>query len=371
MPSDSQHKQAPLGLAEMQASHPDLPHPSLQDRRSTDWPVSSGAAALRVLICDHRGQGLAAQLQQLNPGQFRFSKTRSLRASLLRLNEERPDAIVLASAASGGRVEMSAISRARTGSDQDPKTAIPMLIVSSPSDREAAVRADQILQDSLWDLVPEGTPADEIALRLRRLMSAARRESEMSELRHRASHDDRTDLLRPKAFQSRLDEHFSAAKRHKYELALVLIDLDRFGQINKVHDHTVGDDLISKVGAVIRTTLRVEDAAGRIESANTPNGDDAAGRLGGDEFAVILPFTEKINAALVVNRLLVAIHQLSGTPKGAKSHIEVSASIGFETFDGNDIESLAVLRDHAEQALRAAKVRGGNQGVYFRTLETE
>lgn len=335
------------------------------------WTGQAATSPIQLLVCDHRGQGLGAQLRQLNPGLFSLATTRSLRASLLRINEQRPDAIILASAASGGRVEMSAISQARAAAGDDPRTPIPMLIISSASDREAAVRCDQILEDSLWDLVPEGTEPDEIALRLRRLLAAAKREMEMSDLRHRASHDDRTDLLRPKAFQSRLDEHFSAAKRHKYELALVLIDLDRFGQINKVHDHTVGDDLIAKVGEVIRTTLRVEDAAGRIESPQTPNADDTAGRLGGDEFAVILPFTEKINAALVVNRLLVAIKQLSGTPRGAKGHIDVSASIGFETFDGNDLETLPILRDHAEQALRAAKVQGGNQGVYFRTLDQD
>ena len=340
---------------------------------SGNWGPSPDSAPIHVLVCDHRGQGLGARLRALNPRVFALATTRSLRASLLAINEQRPDAIILASAASGGRVELSALSRARgilSKGATKPNGAcpIPTLIIAGASDREAAVRADQILKDNLWDLVQEDTQVDEIALRLRRLLAAAQRESEMSDLRHRASHDDRTDLLRPKAFQSRLDEHYSAAKRHKYELALVLIDLDRFGQINKVHDHTVGDDLIAKVGEVIRTTLRVEDAAGRIESAHTPNGDDTAGRLGGDEFAVILPFTEKINAALVVNRLLVAIKQLSGTPRGAKSHINVSASIGFETFDGNDVESLATLRDHAEQALRRAKVQGGNQGVYFRSL---
>jgi diguanylate cyclase (GGDEF)-like protein len=122
----------------------------------------------------------------------------------------------------------------------------------------------------------------------------------MSELRHRASHDDRTDLLRPQAFQARLVEHFSAAQRHKLELALVLLDMDKFGAVNKRHDHTVGDLLIARVGEVIRRNLRTEDVAGR---------------LGGDEFAVLLPYTGKINAARVVNRLRVEIAKLSGSSR--------------------------------------------------------
>jgi diguanylate cyclase (GGDEF)-like protein len=160
--------------------------------------------------------------------------------------------------------------------------------------------------------------------------------------------------LRPNAFQARLLEHFSAAQRHHHDLALVLIDLDRFGAINKEHDHTVGDDVISRVGDAIRRTLRVEDVAGR---------------LGGDEFGVLLPYTGKINAALVVNRLRQEIARCSGQPEGANSHIDCSASIGFETYDGEDIDSLETLRRHSERALRVAKVQGGDQGVYYRSLD--
>jgi diguanylate cyclase (GGDEF)-like protein len=131
----------------------------------------------------------------------------------------------------------------------------------------------------------------------------------------------------------------------------VLLDLDKFGSINKRHDHTVGDLLIARVGEVIRRNLRTEDVAGR---------------LGGDEFAVLLPYTGKINAARVVNRLRTEIAKLSGKFEGAREEIPVSTSLGFETFDGSDLESLETLRRNAEMALRAAKRRGGNKGVYYR-----
>ncbi|MFT5689668.1 MAG: diguanylate cyclase (GGDEF)-like protein, partial [Planctomycetota bacterium] len=155
--------------------------------------------------------------------------------------------------------------------------------------------------------------------------------------------------------EARLVEHFSAAQRHGHDIALVLIDLDRFGLINKEHDHTIGDAIIGMVGGAIRETLRTEDVAGR---------------LGGDEFAVLLPYTRKIDAAHVVNRLREEIKKLSGRPQGAKSHVAVSASIGFETFNGKDIESHEKLRNHAEQALRASKVAGGNCANYYRSLPT-
>jgi GGDEF domain-containing protein len=65
-------------------------------------------------------------------------------------------------------------------------------------------------------------------------------------------------------------------------MALVLVDLDAFGRVNKDFDHTVGDRLIERVGAAIRSALRAEDVAGR---------------LGGDEFGAILPYTGRIDAA--------------------------------------------------------------------------
>ena len=175
----------------------------------------------------------------------------------------------------------------------------------------------------------------------------------MDELRHRALFDDRTDLLRPRAFQQRLSEHFSAAERHRFDLALALVDLDDFGRVNKAYDHTVGDLVISRVGGAIRSALRAEDVAGR---------------LGGDEFALVLPYTGRIDAARVVRRLLEDIRGLSGRIPAAPPGVRITASVGFETFDGSDLSSLEQLRAHTEAALREAKRLGGDRAVFYRSL---
>lgn len=131
----------------------------------------------------------------------------------------------------------------------------------------------------------------------------------------------------------------------------MIADLDRFGQFNKRYDHTVGDRVLSRVGAAIRSALRAEDVAGR---------------LGGDEFGCILPYTQKVDAARVVQRLRERIRAASGRIGGAD--VEVSASLGFETFDGRDLASVESLRAHAEVALREAKQRGGDRALYYRLL---
>ncbi|MEW6072591.1 MAG: GGDEF domain-containing protein [Planctomycetota bacterium] len=302
-----------------------------------------------VLVCDHRGEGLAEEIAWLAERGYAVEITRSLRQSLLRLAAEpRPDLLLVHSLAGGGQVELAALDRRRNGVH-----ATPLLVVSEPRDGAAMARVDRILRGGPWDLFRRGAPPEELLLQLRRLLEAARLVEQMDDLRHRAFHDDRTNLLRPLAFEARLEEHFSAAHRHHQDLAFVLIDLDRFGAINKEHDHLVGDALISAVGQAIRRTLRTEDVAGR---------------LGGDEFGVLLPYTRKIDAAGVVNRLRNEITRLSGIPPGARGRIAVSASLGFETYDGHDLEDHQTLRRHAERALRVAKTRGGNQAVYYRSL---
>jgi diguanylate cyclase (GGDEF)-like protein len=303
-----------------------------------------------LLIADHRGEGLEQHLKTLALEGFRCQATHNLRGSLSAIDREIPALILLDPLSRSGAEELRSLDQARTGNPP-----IPLLVLSFAERRAALIPSLAALANGLWDVTERRAPREEVSMRISRLLNEARLHSEMRDLRHRASHDDRTDLLRVNAFQQRLSEHFSAAQRHHLDMALVLIDLDKFGAINKRHDHTVGDILIAQAGEIIRRTLRTEDIAGRI---------------GGDEFAVVLPYTHKVDTARVVNRLVEEIHKLSGRPRGAKEDIVVAASLGFETYNGRDIENLEEMRRHAERALRAAKIAGGNQGVYYRQLDS-
>ncbi len=351
------------------------------------------AATPTVLLCDHRGSGLARRLAGLERGGWRVEATDSVRRSLERLAGPPPDALVLDPLIEGGAVEVEALDRAGGGQ-------IPLLLLADParvaealavlarsperdtdlahrdadlvevgarldrlvsacaSRRELAELRHRALYDDLArspervaDLAHRDADAVEVGARLDRLAGACASRRELAELRHRALYDDRTELLRPEAFQRRLVEHWSAAERHGHELALVIADLDRFGQFNKTYDHTVGDRVLVRVSEAIRSALRTEDVAGR---------------LGGDEFGCVLPYTKKVDAARVVHRLRERIRAVSGKIGGAD--LVISASLGFETFDGRDIESVDVLRSHAESALREAKRRGGDRALYYRLL---
>jgi len=323
----------------------------------------------RILICDHGGEGLAALRAALARSGCEIEVSESLLASRERLRAGGFDALVLDPLATGGRTELEELDRLRAGA--------ALLVLVDPRDPLRGLLAAHGLAGGPWDLVHRGAPLDEVLLRIARLREQRRELEELDEMRYRAVHDDRTGLLRPRPFEERLREHFSAAQRHRLEMAFVLLDLDGFGRVNKEHDHTVGDRVIARVGAVIGKSLRAEDVGGR---------------LGGDEFAVVLPYTNRVDAARVVQRLRDEVRSISGPLDGTggsgsgcsagsagrdgrerganRRELTITASLGFETFDGRDLESVETLRRRAEVALRWAKDSGGDRGVYYRSLET-
>jgi diguanylate cyclase (GGDEF)-like protein len=301
-----------------------------------------------VLACDHRGNGLASAFSAIRRPDWRVETTGSVVASVERAAAVAPKILVLDPLVEGGRAELETI-LAKAENAERPA----VLLLFDPARPEPALFTRSLLEIAHFDLAPRGAKSEEIAMRIERLLVERALGREILELRHQALHDDGTGLLRPRAFQARLVEHFGAAQRHTLDLALVLIDLDDFGSVNKSFDHVVGDRILARVGEAVRKALRAEDVAGRI---------------GGDEFAVLLPYTKKVDAAHVALRLLQEIRAVSGRFEGAATPITVTTSLGFETFDGKDLENVEALRAHAETALRAAKLAGGDRGLYYRSL---
>ena len=103
--------------------------------------------------------------------------------------------------------------------------------------------------------------------------------------RHQATHDALTGLPNRELLRDRLERALAGAARTSAETALILIDLDRFKEINDTLGHTYGDKLLCQVGPRMQSVLR--------------DGDTVA-RLGGDEFAVLLPVVEDADEAQAV-----------------------------------------------------------------------
>jgi len=300
-----------------------------------------------LLACDHRSDLLARKFATGCPEGLRLVVATNLAAALEALRRERPEVVAVDPLTPGGRGEAELLA-------QSGARHLPVLLVGGHDEVEVFAGRGDVA--SPWDLIDRHAHPGEFRLRVERLWREARLRREVGELRHRASHDDRTDLLRPQAFQEVLHQQFEAARAARANLALILVDLDHFGTINKRFDHTVGDSVIERVGAAVRRTLRLEDFAGR---------------LGGDEFAVLLPYGGQAEAARVAERLRDGIVRLSGRWPEYGVDLVLSGSFGWAVFDGSAPSSVATLRLQAERALREAKRRGGNRALGAHQLEGE
>jgi diguanylate cyclase (GGDEF)-like protein len=158
------------------------------------------------------------------------------------------------------------------------------------------------------------------------------------QLNHRAYHDGLTGLPNRVLLRERLERALSGA-RTGTPVALLLIDLDGFKQVNDVHGHAAGDHLLVAVADRLRDMVR---------------GADTSARLGGDEFAVLLDGAG--DAEAVAERVLTALRQ---PVTFGSVQLAPQASIGVTVWHGHT-DAEAFLHD-ADQAMYAAKASGKNR----------
>jgi diguanylate cyclase (GGDEF)-like protein len=157
----------------------------------------------------------------------------------------------------------------------------------------------------------------------------------------RAATDGLTGLPNKRAVTDAMKRLFAQASTTTSPLALLLIDLDHFKQINDRWGHPVGDQVLANVGAVLRGVLRA---------------GDFAGRNGGEEFAVLLPDTQIPAALEIAERIRAAIAGISLS--GAD--VSVTASLGVVGFPDH-ATALGRLERLADAALYIAKREGRNR----------
>ncbi len=165
----------------------------------------------------------------------------------------------------------------------------------------------------------------------------------------RAATDGLTGLPNKRAVTDAVKRTVAQASTTQAPLALLLIDLDHFKQINDKRGHAVGDQVLANVGAVLRAVLRAQDFAGRN---------------GGEEFAILLPDTEIADALAIAERIRTAIAEISlpGTD------VSVTASIGVAGFPDH-ASTQERLERLADAALYLAKRQGRNR-VELATVDT-
>lgn len=164
------------------------------------------------------------------------------------------------------------------------------------------------------------------------------------ELHQQAHIDFLTGLSNRRQFMHQADMELARSVRYGKNLSLLMMDIDRFKEINDSHGHQIGDLVLRKLAEVCKGILREIDIIGRV---------------GGEEFAVLLPETGEDAGAEVAERIRVAIES-SKVPVGKGSPIRFNVSIGVTSLSTRE-DSLDVLFARADKALYQAKEAGRNR----------
>lgn len=167
-----------------------------------------------------------------------------------------------------------------------------------------------------------------------------------SSLDRQASSDPLTGIFNRRAFLLLSEKEQARARRHNRSLSLLMMDLDRFKQINDRLGHGGGDAILCRFVTIAERVLRAKDLLCRI---------------GGEEFVAVLPETTLEQAQIAAERLRLAFaHDSSGaTPAAASLPFTVTVSIGISELEADEDISGALRR--ADAALYQAKADGRNR----------
>ncbi len=169
-----------------------------------------------------------------------------------------------------------------------------------------------------------------------------------AKLEYLAHHDPLTHLANRRLFMSQLEYGLKRAHRKREQVALLVMDLDRFKDINDSYGHLIGDELLQLVASRLNHRLRESDMVTR---------------LGGDEFAVLMQGIEHPeDAAILASEIIKALSEPCQLKEGLELHVGTSIGISLYPEHGTTAETIL---QHADSALYQAKKEGRGRFCYF------
>lgn len=176
---------------------------------------------------------------------------------------------------------------------------------------------------------------------------------ELAELSELVRTDPLTGLYNFRHFREVMEIEIERTKRTGQPTALVMIDLDHFKNVNDTWGHEAGNQVLASTAKAMQSCIRQLDVACRY---------------GGEEFAVILPAANSLIAKQVAKRICDTIAAKPVMLDG--ENIATTASLGIAILQANQLCSVEVLVERADQALYEAKQNGRNQ-VCHEVLDME
>jgi diguanylate cyclase (GGDEF)-like protein len=294
--------------------------------------------SIRVLLVEDNPDDahlLREILRDVSSHQFDLIHVERLSAALERLDTERLDVILLdLSLPDAQGIDTLVQVRKRASS-------LPIVVLTGLDDETMALNA---LQNGAQDYLVKGQIDAPLLSHSIRYAIERNRADEV--IQHRAYYDSLTDLPNRILLYDRLQQAIITARRENRLLPLLIMDLDRFKEINEALGHHFGDLLLLQIGPRLRETLRESDTIAR---------------LGGDEFAVLLPANANPQDATEVARKVLRSLEQPFVIEGLK--LDVEGSIGIAVFPEHGADADTLIR-RAEVAMYTAKETGSGYAMY-------
>ena len=257
----------------------------------------------------------------------------------------RPDVVVL-NALTGceGGVELEFLEHLQREDDPVPVILLvdDLEALAEARDMKVPFRDFMVKPSSSAEVVQRVELALQTKTRVRGLQSRAR------QLESQVSIDFKTGLTSELYMKRIMGLEWKRAQRHQNPLSLLLIDVDNFKTVNDSTEYAFGDQVLRRVADALKGNIRETDFAARF---------------GGDEFCILLPQTSPAEAVQTALRIRKRVSGMSVSD--ASYHMQVTVSIGVDSFDGRQASSVEQLRRNANRALQEAKRRGKNQVWLF------
>lgn len=166
------------------------------------------------------------------------------------------------------------------------------------------------------------------------------------ELRHFSEIDGLTGIYNRRLFDNLLGREWDRARRGKYPLSLLMLDVDYFKAYNDTYGHQAGDQCLRQFAAILKDQVK--------------RPGDLACRYGGEEFALMLPATDLKGAIVVGKRIAAGLEALKIEHKGSEISDQLSFSWGIATTFPHEGGFPEELIKHSDTALYKAKKAGRN-----------
>ncbi|MEA1920328.1 MAG: diguanylate cyclase [Campylobacterota bacterium] len=219
---------------------------------------------------------------------------------------------------------------------KDPYTEdIPIIFITAMSDEDSIEKAYDIGGS---DYVTKPFKPKELIARVKRELKLVALQEELKLL---ASIDPMTKLYNRRYFSKASENMLDLAKREKKELALIMVDIDRFKNINDTYGHDTGDDVIIAFADMLHQMQRESDIICRF---------------GGEEFVILMPETDSDGASVVAHKIKEKTHNIAIEIQNKSLSFTVSS--GVSSIKVHDEKTIQAALKRADEALYEAKQNG-------------